>query len=128
MKKALSIIMILVICLSACACGLTKTEDAVVGTWKSTYETTENAIGFYSVGDVYTNTIELYKGGTGKIYWKNETRNEDGSNTSLSWETQDDVININYSLAGSDRFVGYIYNAENDTITSADNKYTFYRQ
>ena len=129
MKKALSLILALALCLSLCACGssisLDSTEafslkDAVIGTWVYNYQLKESATLVGQAGDNYSKTIELYKGGTGRVYWKNETSGKDSSNVSLTWEIVDDVVNITYSIADSESAEGFEYNIEADTLTKVD--------
>ena len=133
MKKYIALVLALMMCLSLCACGTTSSEnaldvkDAVIGTWKCYYELTEDSPPVNKAGDTYSQTIELYKGGTGKIYWYNETRNHDGINFSLTWEIEDGVVNIAYGVFGIDSYEGLEYNFETDTLTKIDGGRVFYR-
>lgn len=133
MKKALSLILALVLCLSLCACGTTNgdntldVKDAVIGTWKCYYELTKDSPPDNKAGDTYSQTIELYKGGTGKIYWYNETRNHEGNDYSLTWEIEDGVVNITYGIFGFNSYEGLEYDFETDTLTMIDGSKVFDR-
>ena len=97
MKKTVSLILALMMCLSLCACGgngdtntpaesqPAELKDSVLGTWERKFTTSE--------GQNVKQIIEIYKGGTGKflIYSDGE------SSYQASWEIKDDVLNFTYS-------------------------------
>lgn len=108
MKKAISLFLALVMCLSLCACGggndtpetievptetTTQnnglTEEQVIGTWE--WRT------FGEQGPINGVThMELYEGGTGKGTNSSMTG---GSYYPITWEIKGDVINISASNA-----------------------------
>ena len=151
MKRATTILLALLLVLSLAACGgggtTTPTpeptqaptatpeptpeplslKDVILGTWVCYYEFGFET-GFTSKDDILKQTIEVYKGGSGRIYWRNETRDEDSSNVPLSWTIDDEILNIVYSIAGSSSKEGYEYDKENDTLNSVDGKLICERQ
>ena len=72
-------------------------------------------------------TIELYKGGTGRIYWYNETCDHEGSNVPLTWEIKDDLVNITYELGVVGSY-GYEYDYKTDKLKTVDGSKVFERQ
>ena len=119
MKKWLSIALVLVLCLSMCACSVNREDDEqasinilkdqVLGKWEREYE---------ADGETNVNVIDIYKGGTGRIKWCDTAGKVVGSNVSLEWEINDGVLNIQYSIAGSTTAVGYQYMASNDQLVA----------
>lgn len=70
MKKPLLIVLALALLLSLCACGSggqnaevsndsTETKENFIGTWKRVFVNSDN--------ETITQTLEVYKGGTGKL-------------------------------------------------------------
>jgi hypothetical protein len=108
MKKALSLILALVLCLSLCACGGNEPKkalkDTVLGTWSGSDE--------YGHSIVMT----LYPGGTTDYKM-------DDDNWAATWEITDDIINI---LRNSLK-TGYAYHEDTDTLVSVDGKTIFER-
>ena len=103
-------------------CGKAKkrTEADYVGTWLAEYEREEdNALG--KKGDPITCTIELYKGGTGRI--KYTQNGENYSDIPTEWEMTDDceIIKLSYSSIG-DVHMGLEYNADDDTLIRQDER------
>ena len=129
MKKIIALLLAIVMCLSMCACGTTgkNMKDSIVGTWKYYYELTEASVYYENVGDKCVQTIELYKGGTGRIYWYNETADHEGSNVPLTWEIKDDIVNITYDI-GVVCNKGYEYDYETDKLKTVDGSRVFERQ
>ena len=78
------------------------------------------------VGDKCNITIELYKGGTGKNSFNNETRTIEPGGSTLTWEIVDDVINVTDSF--NNDTIGFIYKSENDTLVTVDGKQTHIRK
>lgn len=151
MKKVLALVLSLVFMLSLAACGggngsssgntseNTTTENTTteatldkndpsnyIGTWVSSYKLTEDYVSGEKAGDICNATIELYKGGTGKISWYNVTRGVDRGDSSLKWEIVDDVINVNCQYDNST--FGLEYNREKDALISVDGKDTYFRK
>lgn len=130
MKKIIALFLAVVMCLSLAACGGENTDvaenstaaesdteelkDLVVGTWEIQFDLSDPKGG----GD---DSMELYKGGTGKGFasYMNE-----GNYHSIKWEIVDDVINID--LDGTGMFLtGYTY--EDGVLTSVDGKNVYYK-
>lgn len=154
MKKALSLLLALVMCLSLCACGGTtngteptitesaKTDptitepaekelkDLVIGTWVREYE--------YN-GKYFVTTINVYKGGTGTFRTVEtdadyetpvEKEQEGATPTKTTWEINDDVLNITTApdLFGS-TIMGFIYqNEDQETLQTVDGTKTYLRK
>ena len=95
-------------------------EDVFVGTWYAEFERQKDEGITGKKGDKITCTIEVYKGGTGRIYWT--TNGKDGSNVSIEWEVNDDcdVLALDYSIGGHPSHVGFEYNAEDNTMIKQD--------
>lgn len=91
MKKAISLILAIIMCLSLCACGggndTPETEEQVVGTWEW------KTLGEQGPINGVTH-MELYEGGTGK--GTNSSMSE-SSYYPITWEIKGDVINITAS-------------------------------
>ena len=147
MKKVLSLILALVMCLSLCACGGTSNgteptiteptiteptekelKDLVVGTWIREYTFD---------GKSFVTTINIYKGGTGTFQTEDDYSITDyigGEEVpdSTTWEIVDDVLNI--EIAGDGLFtdntiMGFVYsNEEAETLQTVDGTKTYYRQ
>lgn len=129
MKKVLALLLAMVLVLSLAACGGQqglKSEDCI-GTWVNSYKLTEHSLGG-DAGDDFNNTIELYKGGTGRISWNNETTGENHGDISLKWEIADDIINIDYEDNFGNNTLGLEYNKEKEALVSVDGKNTFKRK
>ena len=129
MKRLMLCFLAIVMCLSLCACGTTgkNMKDSIVGTWKYYYELAEASFPYENVGDKCVQTIELYKGGTGRIYWYNETCDHEGSNVPLTWEIKDDLVNITYELGVVGSY-GYEYDYKTDKLKTVDGSKVFERQ
>ena len=108
MKKAISLLLTLAVCLSLCACGsendttitteapiktITQnndlTEEQVIGTWEWRTSGEQGPINGVT-------HMELYEGGTGKGTNSSMTG---GSYYSITWEIKGQVINISASNA-----------------------------
>ena len=96
-RKILSVLLIGIIVVGLTGCGKNTISKKVVGTWQRV-----EGNGFIS--------IELYDGGTGKIY------RIDGSYDNITWEIKDDVLNIvNYQTT-----IGYKLSKNNNQLISVD--------
>lgn len=97
-------------------------EEIFVGTWFAKYERQEDEGVTYKKGDKLTCTLEIYKGGTGRISWTD--KGKDSSNVSLEWQVNDDgdILIVDYSIVGSERHVGFEY-GEDGTLTRQDARY-----
>lgn len=119
MKKIVALILALTMCLSLCACGGTaKTEDAIIGTWEYNFKLKETGAAGKK-GDDYQQKLELYSGGTGKLEYNNLTSGEDHGNPSLTWEVEENIVNITFQ-SGFGGVVGLTYDATNDTLSRSD--------
>lgn len=99
-------------------------EDVFVGKWYAEYERQEDGWMFdEKKGDKITCTIEVYKGGTGKIYWTD--KGEDTSNLSCEWEVDNDceIMNVSYGFDGSQIKKGYEYNATSNVLIDQSARY-----
>ena len=120
MKKAISLLLVFLLCLSMCACGV-DIEEAVVGTWE--YERVGSD---YAGGTcVWTDVLTLYKGGTGR-YQQLQDGKPGGGNASATWEIKDGVLNI--TISAWTRIDAYTYDSDNDTLTKMDNTTVFIRK
>lgn len=144
-KKQIGILAIIMICCFMCACGKEPTcsydgceesiykndlckkhyqEDTFIGTWFAAYERQEEDALFHMYkGDKMTCTIEIYKGGTGRIY---ETdKGKITSDVTLEWQVNDDsdVLTLDYSIGGYERHEGYEYNDTDKTLTNQSVRY-----
>ncbi len=102
MNKVMSIILVLVLCLSLCACEDNSKNNKYVGVYETDYNTSNNAV-FYTV------SIELRPDGTGTytgiatkvdasqcvITLKEGSTVQEGT---VTWEVSDDYIIIHYSV------------------------------
>lgn len=104
MKKVVALILVLVMCLSLCAC--TKVEDAVVGTWGYDIEDRDNA-----------RFMTIYPGGSGELEFRYSYY---PAYHDLAWEVTDGVFNV-IDLENNNRIEGFTYDAKNDTLTSMAN-------
>ena len=154
MKKVLSLILALVICLSLCACGGTtnstepsttepaitepsatepiekELKELVIGTWVREYEYNDT---------YYVTTINIYKGGTGTFGtveteddYKTLVTNDPFQTTpsKTTWETQDDILNISIDdgFFGT-TVMGFTYqNEDQETLQSVDGTKTYLRK
>ena len=135
MRKAITILLALVMVLSLAACGGgSTTTETPAATGEPTPESEPTAsiveepktldlktavVGkwVYQPGPLSDFYMELYKGGSGAQF------NYKGEKTfDLTWEIEDDVINISMGRHASS-FTGYTL--ENDTLTSVDGSQIF---
>ena len=124
MKKIIVLILmsVMALCLLV-GCGKEKkrTEADYVGNWLAEYEREEdNALG--KKGDPLTCTIELYKGGTGRIKYTDNGKN--CGNIPTEWEMTDDdeIIKVSYGDILGDVHMGLEYNADDDTLIRQDKR------
>ena len=119
MKKAFSILLVLVMALSLCACGA-KMEEAVVGEWTFSESKTYNGRDYTA-----TTTLVIYKGGTG-VFWKpGQPYNlYEPVKYNMTWEIKDGVLNIE-TILGVD---GFEYDASAKTLTRLDKSLTLTRK
>lgn len=109
MKRALSLLLALVLCLSLGACsGARISEDALVGTWSCEREARQD-----NVTLAHTKTIELYKGGNCYCY-DLATNNEEYNNLSGKWELEDDILTITLSTGA---VIGYTLHSSTTPFT-----------
>lgn len=86
-------------------------EDDYIGTWKTTFESDQDTVSAKK-GDMITCTLEIYKGGNGKIIFENNG-NEYG-NSAMKWELSSDgeVLSIEYGGVSE----GFEYNKKDNTL------------
>lgn len=126
-KKILTVFICTLMCCILGACGKKHNqEDVFVGTWHAEYERQKDEGMAGKKGDKITCTIEVYKGGTGRIYWT--TNGKDGSNVTIEWEVNDDgdVFTLDYSIGGTPAHIGFEYNAEDNTMIRQDMRHQVY--
>ncbi len=116
MRKTLSILLVLVLCLGLCACGSSQmphsgsqiSSDALVGKW-----TCERDAGQDNVSLAHTKTIELYKGGNCYCY-DLTTSNQKYNNLSGKWELENGILTITMSTGA---VKGYILHTATTPFT-----------
>ena len=111
-KNLILLFLTMIMTLSLVACGGKKEDlkEQCIGTW----EIVDNPTW-------YMQKMELYEGGTGNGFEKNQTE----SWYSLEWEINDDVLNV--TVTGTyDLETGYTI--EGDTMTSVDGDITYTRK
>ena len=126
MKKILSLIMALIMCLSLCACGDKKATDATEAATISDVLAEEDVVGTWQwitpgeQGPANGVThLELYEGGTGKGTNSSMTG---GSYYPVTWEIRDGVINISASNTPT---VGMKF--EDGKLIAVDRSFTYTR-
>jgi len=126
MKKVLSMILAFVLCLSLCACGKNggtdssaesqslEVKDYVIGTWERCFTN--------SKGQNVKQTIEIYKGGTGKFLIYSDREYSYVAN----WEIKDDILNFTYTMIT----LGLILDTTADpmTLTQVDDDTAVFRK
>ena len=123
MKKVISILLVLVIALSLCACSnKVNIKESVIGTW----ELNEVLPSYWGGTYVETTILEIYQGGTGKLRVLVDGDASRGSTNSATWEIKDGVLN--FSVATFNTTNGYIYDADSDTLKSVDNTMVYTRK
>ncbi len=99
-------------------------EGIVIITSKSKGTKEQDIVGTYSIAqnnNYYIQTMELYKGGTGKGF---NTKSD--SHYTISWEIKDDILNITIKGAIRDDTTGYI--VKGGILTSVDGEHTYYKK
>lgn len=132
MKKPLLIVLALALLLSLCACGSggqnaevsndsTETKENFIGTWKRVFVNSDN--------ETITQTLEVYKGGTGKFTIHYGSGNQSDSNYNATWEINDDVLNFTYgSIAPVTLGFELDVSANPNTIVRVDDKTVIYEK
>lgn len=117
MKKVICIVLTLVLCIGLFACSNNEPNinEAVVGTWECTFE---------SGGEMWTDIITIYKGGTGRFQELKDGKPGSG-NSSTTWEIKDGVLNI--TVLAWNGVYAYTYDSESDTLTQVDGSRVFTR-
>lgn len=123
MKKTISLLLVLVIALSLCACSnKVNIKESVIGTWELNEVLPSYRGGTY----VKTTILEIYQGGTGKYRILEDGDAGNGSTNSATWEITDGILN--FSVATFNMTRGYIYDADSDTLKSVDSTKVFTRK
>ena len=107
MKKILSIILVMLMCMSLCACGskTDKVEKSLQGSWVAEWRVAGNPIGRYYIfkGDTFT---------TGRV-----TANGETNKTTGTYEITDSVIQFTSDDGSESKELEYSYNEETGEIT-----------
>lgn len=138
MKKAIALLLALVMLLSLAACGGGNTtsgngndtqgtqqgndtpegsgltEEQCIGTWEWSKEST----GFGLMG---IETLELYKGGTGKGY---ASYYQNGQYAELSWQITDDLLKVSLTSDPS----SLVFELDGNTAISTDGENIYIKQ
>lgn len=120
MKKLLSILLICTMMFCLAACGKEEiTEDDFIGNWSGSYEYTSS---IDNSTDVITLTVEIYKGGAGKVRYYSQNRNEEYINIPAEWElaADNEVLKVTTTDMFGDTIIGFDYDKENKTLTRQD--------
>ena len=118
-RKVLLVVMCMTLLLSGCDKKL-KEED-YIGTWKTEeYVSKEN-------NATYIRTLEVYKGGAGKIISYNVTEDEIANEMAMSWTLVEDneILSMETQLLGT---YGFEYDKENNTLIQQDEDLVFTKQ
>lgn len=108
MKKLIVLLLVVVLCLSAMACGGKKDpSEIVIGKWEGNYIAQGNATTIVRdgkeivPGDSLTETLCIFKGGAAEILiFDNDTGAE--QKYSATWEVSDGVLIVSRTLNGYD--------------------------
>ena len=128
MKKALSLILALVLCLSLVACGEKTPKadpaEAIVGEWSGTYiwqgvKLTSNGAEL-NTGDTVDFTMSVFKGGAIEIIRENP-ENEYKTTSTGKWEVSDGVLVITCATSGGDIVISWEINTDASSNTLSMN-------
>ena len=135
MKKLLALLLAAIMCVSLVACGndtTSKEEKETVRT-ESTESTAQDSIGELCVGtwkwdfkasesnDWGVETMELFKGGTGK---GTNSMHSEGQYYPLTWEVKDDVLVVSFEADP----LSCAFELDGDKLTSTDGKLIYNKQ
>lgn len=93
-------------------------KDSVIGTWVCEYQNSD--------GEEMRQTVQLYKGGTGRSDWFSITKNRSGSGGYIKWEMENEMIIATYS--GGQMYLGFEYDVKSDTLIKMEGKRVFVRE
>lgn len=119
MRKLTTLLLAAALALSLVACGgggsqSTIDESTITGTWEGVFESKDKD------DDTITQTLELYKGGTGKL--TSVHSNGESDNTfSGTWELKDDVLNFSYLSTT----MGYEIKISDNQMSLTNLEYTY---
>ncbi len=119
MRKLTILLLAAALALSLVACGgggsqSTVDESTITGTWEGVFESKDKD------DDTITQTLELYKGGTGKL--TSVHSNGESDNTfSGTWELKDDVLNFSYLSTT----MGYEIKTSDNQMSLTNLEYTY---
>ena len=89
-------------------------EELCLGTWKWDFKNSES-------NDWGVETMELFKGGTGK---GTNSLHTDGAYYPLKWEVKDDVLVVSFEADP----LSCAFEIEEDTMTSTDGKLIYHKE
>ena len=119
MRKLTILLLAAALALSLVDCGgggsqSTVDESTITGTWEGVFESKDKD------DDTITQTLELYKGGTGKL--TSVHSNGESDNTfSGTWELKDDVLNFSYLSTT----MGYEIKTSDNQMSLTNLEYTY---
>ena len=128
MKKALSLILAFVLCLSLCACGKhtqkSDLEEAVVGKWTGTYiylgATSHYNGAVLNAGDKVEFSLLVFKGGAVEIIHQN-TQNLYRLTSTGTWEITDGTFVITCDTSNGDVVISWEINSDATPKTMSKN-------
>lgn len=123
MKKIITLLLMVVLCLSLIACDRNKDDaEIVLGNWVGDYNSLNNATIMDSdgkeifPGDSMTETLSIFKGGTAEILiHDNDTGAE--QRYTANWKVSDGILIINRTLNGSDIIDSYEIHTNTEPYT-----------
>ena len=137
MKKLFALLLAAIMCVSLAACGndtTSKEENGAVNTTVDTTESTnQDSLGELCVGtwkwdfkasesnDWGVETMELFKGGTGK---GTNSMHSEGQYYPLTWEVKDDVLVVSFEADP----LSCAFELDGDKLTTTDGKLIYNRQ
>lgn len=129
MKKIIAMLLALTMCISITACG---SGEPFLGTWVHEWEAT-TSLGYLTLGNEMSTTIELNKNGKGKMTTRDLTEKKVLDENDFSWTLDNDVINISYKQSTGFGDVEtreyYVYDDANDILRNYDYKnQVYYRE
>lgn len=103
MKKLLSLILALVLCLGLCACG-SKNKNAVIGEWEGIYTDQDGGVQLADgnktkPGDLYETKVSIFKGGAVQMVRSHTELDLQYSDTG-TWEISDGILVFTFSISG----------------------------
>lgn len=121
MKKVISILLVLVIALSLCACGESVKEGesvkkAVVGIWEYEY----NWVDAWNQNRHGKKICEFYEDGTGRYYYIELPSEERGSTWTFDWDVKESTIVAHFYRGDNTDIERFTYDFDSNTVTELD--------